>query len=158
MPLRLIVGLSVAALLAGVAPGHAAATHPCAADAVAQAAKLLRFHFGPDIANAQVGDGDKAVVGTPVKALKGKGKFDVLTVNSDIYKASYRMRLIYAQVGGTCVLMGQEILEASNPFPELGRTCESVSFSNKLSKALPVGTACNGKNDEGDSFEGTVQK
>lgn len=115
MSFRLSVGLWLALLLVGVAPSHAA-PHPCAADAVAQAAKLLRFHFGPELADIQVGDGDKAVLGTPVKALKGKGRFAVLTVTSDIYKASYRMRLIYAQVGGTCLLMGQEILEASNPF------------------------------------------
>jgi hypothetical protein len=46
----------------------------------------------------------------------GNGRFDVLEVWGHIYKADYRMRLIYAQIKGSCALMGQEILEASDPF------------------------------------------
>lgn len=46
----------------------------------------------------------------------GKGKFDVLGVMGGIYKAEYRMRFIYAQIKNTCALMGQEILELSNPY------------------------------------------
>ena len=42
--------------------------------------------------------------------------FDVLEVWGHIYKADYRMRLIYAQIKGSCALMGQEILEASDPY------------------------------------------
>ena len=41
---------------------------------------------------------------------------DVLEVWGYIYKAEYRMRFLYAQMPGTCVLMGQEILEASDPY------------------------------------------
>ena len=52
----------------------------------------------------------------PVKALKGSGKFDVLEVWGYIYKAEYRMRFIYAQIPDSCLLMGQEILEASDPY------------------------------------------
>jgi hypothetical protein len=52
----------------------------------------------------------------PVKALKGNSHFDVLEVWGHIYKADYRMRLIYAQIKGSCALMGQEILEASDPY------------------------------------------
>jgi hypothetical protein len=52
----------------------------------------------------------------PVKALKGSGKFDVLEVWGYIYKAEYRMRFIYAQIPDSCVLMGQEIIEASDPY------------------------------------------
>jgi hypothetical protein len=52
----------------------------------------------------------------PVKALKGNGRFDVLEVTGHVYKANYRMRLIYAQIKGSCLLMGQEILEASDPY------------------------------------------
>jgi hypothetical protein len=33
-----------------------------------------------------------------------------------ILEADYRMRLIYAQIKGSCALMGQEILEASDPY------------------------------------------
>ena len=51
-----------------------------------------------------------------VKALKGSGKFDVLEVRGYIYKAEYRMRFIYAQIPDSCVLMGQEIIEASDPY------------------------------------------
>ncbi len=40
-----------------------------------------------------------------------KQSFDVLEVWGTIYKGQYRMHLIYAQLGGSCVLMGQEILE-----------------------------------------------
>ena len=52
----------------------------------------------------------------PVKALKGNGRSDVLEVTGHVYKANYRMRLIYAQIKGSCLLMGQEILEASDPY------------------------------------------
>jgi hypothetical protein len=51
-----------------------------------------------------------------VRAISGKGRFDVLQVWGQAYKAEYRIRLIYAQVQGSCTLMGQEILEASNPY------------------------------------------
>jgi hypothetical protein len=37
----------------------------------------------------------------------GNGRFDVLEVLGHIYKADYRMRLIYAQIKGSCALMGQ---------------------------------------------------
>jgi hypothetical protein len=155
--LRLTLTFLVALLLAVASTSQASAAHPCAVDAVDRAGKLLRFHFGPDIATMQVGDGTTVTVGKPVRALKGKGKFDVLTVSSNILKASYRMRFIYAQLPG-CVLMGQEILEASDPYPELGRSCTTASFNVKMSKAMPVGAPCTAKNDEGDSFEGVVQK
>jgi hypothetical protein len=52
----------------------------------------------------------------PIKALKGNGKFDVLEVWGHIYKADYRMRFIYAQIKDSCTLMGEEILEASDPY------------------------------------------
>ncbi len=57
---------------------------------------------------------DTVKVLPPIKALKGSGHFDVLEIWGHIYKADYRMRFIYAQIKGDCVLMGQEILEASN--------------------------------------------
>ncbi len=46
-----------------------------------------------------------------VAAVTGKGRFDVLQVDGAVYKGNYRMRRIYAQIPGTCALMGQEILE-----------------------------------------------
>jgi len=59
---------------------------------------------------------DTVKVLQPASALVGKGKFDVLEVYGAIYKASYRMHFLYAQIEGTCALMGQEILEESDPY------------------------------------------
>jgi hypothetical protein len=52
----------------------------------------------------------------PIRALKGKGRLDVLEVLGSIYRADYRMRFIYAQTKGDCALMGQEIIEVSDPY------------------------------------------
>jgi hypothetical protein len=92
-----------------------AQTHSCAADAIAKAALLLRFH-GAVETGAPVDVEQNVKVLPPIKALRGNGRFDVLEVIGHIYKASYRMRLIYAQIKGSCLLMGQEILEASDPY------------------------------------------
>lgn len=97
------------------APSYGA-EHPCAADAVSRGKKLLRFHVEEASSANPAGDGTTAKVLPQIKALKGQGKFDALEVTSHIYKASYRMRFIYARVSGSCLLMGQEILEASNPY------------------------------------------
>ena len=89
--------------------------HACAADAIAKADQLLRFHG--EVQSGQPASVDQNVkVLPPVKALKGNGHFDVLELWGHIYKADYRMRLIYAQIKGSCALMGQEILEASDPY------------------------------------------
>lgn len=96
-------------------PAHAQ-QHPCTGDAVARANKLLRYHVEDKTPAPSVDDGTTARVLTPVSALKGPGKLDVLEVTSHIYKATYRMRFVYARVKGSCLLMGQEILEASNPY------------------------------------------
>jgi hypothetical protein len=100
------------------APPPPAAVHACAPDAIKRGRTLLNLHFN----DGQPGDPplvdiDNGVKALPsVKALKGKGRFDVLEVWGYIYKAEYRMRFLYAQMPGTCVLMGQEILEASDPY------------------------------------------
>lgn len=90
------------------------AVHACAADAVKRGKALLAFHFDDEGPAQSVSPTVKVLA--PVKALAGKGKFDVLEVWGNIYKAQYRMHFIYAQIPGECVLMGQEILEASNPY------------------------------------------
>ena len=59
---------------------------------------------------------DKVTLMPAMKNSMGPGKFDVLEVMGNIYKATYRMRFIYAQIKDTCALMGQEILEMSNPY------------------------------------------
>lgn len=107
------IALAAAALGATVAAAPAAA-HPCDADARERAAPLLRFHFEDQ--QADVGIGDEVKLLPPLNALTGGGKFDVLEVWGYIYKAEYRMRFIYAQISGECLLMGQEIIEASNPY------------------------------------------
>ncbi|CAN5190683.1 hypothetical protein BH10PSE9_BH10PSE9_24890 [soil metagenome] len=103
----------LAALMIAVAPGvvHAA----CAGDAIDHATKLLQLHAadGDDIA-VTISDAVKTL--PPIKAPAGKGKFDVLEVRGYIYKAEYRMRFLYAQIPDQCVLMGQEIIEMSDPY------------------------------------------
>lgn len=106
---------AIAALFAvAVAAAAPAIAHPCDADAQARAVPLLQLHFEDPQANVGVSDQVKELA--PVKALKGSGKFDVLEVWGYIYKAEYRMRFIYAQIPDTCLLMGQEIIEASDPY------------------------------------------
>jgi hypothetical protein len=102
-------------LLIGSVARALAQPHACAADATAKADQLLRFHG--EVQAGQPAAVDQTVkVLPPVKALKGNGRFDVLEVWGHIYKADYRIRLIYAQIKGSCTLMGQEILEASDPY------------------------------------------
>jgi hypothetical protein len=103
-----------------------AADHPCAGDAHKRAEMLLRFHFVMDagdpatkLASSEtlnMGIDDKVAVLKPIKALRGKGKLDVLEVQGYIYKADYRMRFIYAQIKGSCALLGQEIMEQADPY------------------------------------------
>jgi len=111
--LRLVCALTICSL---VLPAQAEPkAHACASDALKKAEPLLRLHGEPE-ADQPVGVERTVKVLAPIKALKGKGRFDVLEVWGHIYKADYRMRFIYAQIPGQCVLMGQEILEASNPY------------------------------------------
>ncbi len=112
--MRLSTALVSLLLLAGTIPSQAASPHHCAAAAVKQAEKLLAFHSDNDD-RATIDSNSVRVIGT-VGALAGKGRFDVIEVYGSIYKADYRMRLIYAQIPGDCVLMGQEILERSDPY------------------------------------------
>lgn len=89
-------------------------TPSCAADAVVQARKLLAFHFGED---------DRISIEPNAKSLPAivnpanrRQRFDVLEVWGFIYKGQYRMRFEYFRMGdGTCLLMGQEILEYASP-------------------------------------------
>lgn len=85
---------------------------PCASNALAQAKKLLAFHSNND---KRIAIDQKVNKLSPIKNPAGKGKFDVIEIWGYIYKARYRMHLIYAQIPNECVLMGQEILEYANP-------------------------------------------
>lgn len=88
--------------------------HACAADAAKKGLALLRLHSDADD-RASTDERSVRKIAT-VKALRGKGAFDVLEVEGSVYKASYRLRMIYAQMPGSCLLMGQEILERSDPY------------------------------------------
>jgi hypothetical protein len=112
--MRLRVILIALLLAASTAPLEAKPVHHCAANAVKQAEKLLKFHMNNDDRAAVDADSVK-LIGT-VAALAGKGRFDVLEVEGSVYKGDYRMRMIYAQLAGDCVLMGQEIFERSDPY------------------------------------------
>lgn len=89
---------------------QAASPHACTKDATTRAAKLLALHTE--------GDERAAVNASSVRTLKpirnpaySKQNFDVLAVTGYVYKAEYRMRFLYAQSPGDCVLVGQEIIE-----------------------------------------------
>ena len=101
--------LAVLALFLACTWVNATPVHHCAAHALKQAEKLLPFHFGPDERIAI----DKSVkVMSPIRNPANKAQsFDVLEVWGSVYKGQYKMHFIYAQLGGDCVLMGQEILE-----------------------------------------------
>jgi hypothetical protein len=86
-----------------------AAVHPCADEAREQARRLLVFHTETDLA---VHFEDEVRVLAPLtNPAAPKQRFDVLETWGYLYKAKYRFRLLYAQVPGSCALMGQEILE-----------------------------------------------
>lgn len=100
--------MALAILLLAGQSTYAASAHRCAADAIGKAEKLLEFHVGSD----DPLDIDKSVkVLTPIRnPANAKQKFDVLEVRGSVYKGQYRMRFLYAQLPGDCLLMGQEIL------------------------------------------------
>jgi len=105
---KIIQALAACTLLS-IANIALAKSPDCAAPAIAQARKLLSFHSDGDD-RIEI---DKAVKELP--SLKNPAdaqqRFQVLEVWGYIYKARYRMRLIYAPMGGSCTLMGQEVLE-----------------------------------------------
>ena len=103
------VALTLASIGAQSVGAPSQQAHHCATEAVEQAEKLLTFHFGPD-GRIEI---DKSVsVVAPIRNPANRAQFfDVLEVWGHIYKGEYRMHLIYAQIPGECVLMGQEVLE-----------------------------------------------
>lgn len=99
----------IAWTLLGISGLSHAMSPDCSAPAMEQARRLLSFHSDGDD-RIEI---DKAVKELP--SLKNPAdaqqRFQVLEVWGYIYKARYRMRLIYATMGGSCTLMGQEVLE-----------------------------------------------
>jgi hypothetical protein len=112
---RILAAQILTAILPMTTAAHAALDAPCVADAIAKAGPLLRFHVNLK-ADDPVDIEPDAKALPPIKALKGRGSFDVLEVTGHYIKATYRMRFIFAQSRGSCVLMGQEILEAGDPY------------------------------------------
>ena len=118
--------LSALLLITLTSQPAAAKDHHCASEAKRYAAALLALHFhSDDIKNGETnptsemqnsGIEDSVSAISPIKAAVGKGMFDVLEVTGHIYKADYRMHFIFAQAADSCILMGQEILEMSNPY------------------------------------------
>ncbi len=89
-----------------------AAEHRCTDDARVRAKKLLAFHVDDD-SRIKIDDATKSLA--PLRnPNNAKQKFDVIEVTGYVYKATYRMRLIYAQLPDECVLLGQEILEMTS--------------------------------------------
>lgn len=106
--------LVLAFLLVG-AQAAAQTPHPCAEDALSRTEALIRFHWGEsDMPGFDLDDAVTEIA--PVRALQGSGQFDVLETWGYIYRASYRTRFIYARFPGSCILMGQEIIENSDPY------------------------------------------
>lgn len=107
--MRLLILLALLSMAAAV---RADESHRCSMDAVGRAKALLLFHTGTTEA---VSVEDTVRVLAPLRnPVDPRQYFDVLEVHGYVYRAAYRMRLIYARIPGTCVLMGQEILERSS--------------------------------------------
>lgn len=112
----MIKQLAAGAAALAVSAGSAwAAPHPCAEEAKEKAAALLKLHMDGTDMDGTIAD--TVTLRAPVKALAGNGKFDVLELTGYVYKAEYRIRMIYAVFDDqSCALMGQEIFEVADPF------------------------------------------
>ena len=82
----------------------------CKDQAIAQAHKLLAFHFETEDDRIDISDQVKALPSIVNPKSKNQ-RFDVLEVWGYIYKGEYRMRFQYFHSHESCLLMGQEILE-----------------------------------------------
>jgi hypothetical protein len=115
--MRFLTALSALCVVAGAAGlAQAETRHRCADDAIAKAKPLLALQYDIGSKPDNLAIDSRVRVLPPIRALKGKGRLDVLEVIGHIYRADYRMRFIYVQGKGGCALMGQEILEMSDPY------------------------------------------
>lgn len=106
--------LALSILLLGWTAAALAQTNSpvCAQEAREQARRLLDFHVGGD---DRIAIQPEVVEKAPLRNPANKDQtFQVLEVRGTIYKAEYRMRLIYYHLDQDCILMGQEILEQAN--------------------------------------------
>ena len=88
------------------------AANGCTKDALVQAKKLLAFHVDNDDRAAV--DDNVTVLPSIRNPVNPKQTFAVLETWGWVYKARYRMHLIYWVDASACILMGQEILEYAN--------------------------------------------
>lgn len=78
----------------------------CSDAARATALSLLKLHSeGDDRASVD----SKVRLARPVRAPKGKGRLTVLEVTGFVYKAEYRIRVLYLPKG--CARVGVELIE-----------------------------------------------
>lgn len=115
--MKSVIAAAAAFLMAGTA---LAAPHKCTADAIDRAGKLLRFFWEGDGLKlaAKPGEPDPNETGDvmnwsldeEVKTLKPIADSDVLEVSAYVYKATYRIRILYLQGVDDCIPTGEEIL------------------------------------------------
>jgi hypothetical protein len=85
----------------------------CEKSSIEQARKLLNFHTNGD---TRIEIDRDVVLLKPLRNPINKNQlFSVYEVGGVIYKANYRMRIIYYKINNDCLLMGQEVLELSSP-------------------------------------------
>lgn len=89
------------------------ASPPCAGQARSQAQRLLAFHHGED---------DRIAIDDRIEVLAAHpdpvGEADdlvALQLRGHIYRANYRLRMIFRTMGENCVLIGQEVFEDAHP-------------------------------------------
>jgi hypothetical protein len=96
-------------LLAAFSQNLFAAEPQCTKEARQQAEKLLAFHADTDI-RIEIDQKVQELKPLPNPA-NNTQRFAVLEVWGYIYKGQYRMRFIYHRQQGSCLLIGQEVLE-----------------------------------------------
>ena len=106
--------LSAACALLALAATSAQAAVPCQAQALEDARKLLAFHRDND-PRVEVQANSVQQLPDLANPVDKRQHYRVVQVMGSIYKANYRMRLIYHHTAGICLLMGQEVLELSQP-------------------------------------------
>ncbi len=125
--MKIVLSAAAVLMLAGVAQ---AAPHACAGDALSRAPKVLKTFWEAEDLKLADKPGEPSEDGTlmawdlspdvetlpAIKNPNGTGKYDVLEVTAHVYKATYRLRFLYAQMEGDCVLMGEEILSMDDPY------------------------------------------
>ncbi|MGZ3789838.1 MAG: hypothetical protein ACXVLQ_15015 [Bacteriovorax sp.] len=84
--------------------------HRCESSALNLAAPFLAQFVGITD-ESQVEVAPQVVLRPSIKAPLTKKMYDVLELDGNYIKASYRMRFIFSQMKEGCVLVGQEIIE-----------------------------------------------